>query len=423
MAPKICSLLALLPFLFPLVKATGQINAPPPRPLWYGNPTSGTPGQLLVFNPASNLEIAFGCVAPFGVANIPFLLYAMDPIFPQQNFYNTVVQVEIGLAAAAPSFVRWAIPPQAAWPGCLGFVGTATPGTYRTASRTVPLSMIISYAGQLVTVENYLGVTYLVRYVPAGPAGEGWTFVGGEVVQLSPLPGLTFFDTAHVTVDAAGTFWVTAYNPAYGNNGSLFSWVAGGAPSNPSMFRAGWPLGSAPETPSHITAERPSNAYPQGLVWISTWDRFTRAGLNLFVFDPATNILAGPYVGVGGGMIWPDTNLNGTGNGVWVVQHVLGGVTNRIIYLTAGGPPCITTWTTVPSVPIVLQVDDNALPVDAVVSAGNGSTMPGPAYIKHLQVICPATASGPFGARISPYRRGTGWNYAEYIATGIVTRY
>jgi len=419
MASKLCSLLALLPFLLPVGEATAQINAPPPRPLWFGNLISGTPGQLLVFNPVLNAEIAFGCAAPFGVAGMSFLLYAMDPVFPQQNFYNTVVQVETGIAGGAPSFVRWAIPPQTAWPGCLGMVGTATPGAYPTASGSVPLSMIISYAGQLVTVENYLGVTYLVRYVPAGPAAEGWTLIGGEVVQLSPFPGLTFFTTAHVTVNSAGTFWVTAYNPAFGNIGFLFSWVPGGTPSNPSVPRAGWALGSAPETPSHITAERPSNAYPQGLIWISTWDRFTLTGLNLFVFDPATNVLVGPYLGVGGGMVWPDTNLNGTGNGVWVIQYVPGGP-NNVIYLTAGGPPCLTPFF-IPGVPVILQVDDNAQPIDAVVSAGNGGFQP--AYIKHLQAICPATASGPFNARPSPNRRGTGWNYAEYIATGMVTQY
>jgi hypothetical protein len=309
--------------------------------------------------------------------------------------------------------------------------------TTNTVSGTAPLAIFIDRSGNLVSLENVLGTTYMTYYVRSG---AGWLWSG---VFFS----LGSYAVAHLTMDHLGTFWAIGYGAG---SMVLWSYTLGLTPTQ----RAG-PFSLQPgEVPSWITAERPDAAsvYPQGLIWVTTHDPTTQCtipiqGRNLWVFDPQTptNPICGmqlPQVpNLGGDQIWPDTTSS-SGTGVWVIQNNPGTGNDQYIRVRVIGGTCPSftacsalTTITADFNPGGFQMDKNILGTSmdkAVWSRAFGmgagyseyiQTPPGnpPPYCVTALGSCngPQQGSGVLAADI----RGTGWSFAEYILTGTITGY
>jgi len=378
-------------------------NAPANRPVWFASQG----GQVAVYNAATMVEIAAGSANPTSAG-----AWAMDPN-SQTNGFNTIVQVDNGRTTPPvilPSFMRYAVP-LSPWPAAVQTV--LGPGSSMVASQAAPLSIIISKQGELVSLEQYMGTTHLVRYTPSA---AGWALA--QFVSLG-LPLTIGYVTVDYTTPPQGPrYWVVGYTPQFPQTFGLWSWV----PSTGTLSFLGLsPTSLLPtEVPSWITTERPTTMCPQGLVHISTW--FTNLdGYYLRTFDPAT--VTWPFIGgsVGGGQIWPATNAS-TGNGVWAVQIATGlGVPppSRLVFTDV-----VTTcgsMARLASAPLgALQMDlDPVVGVSTMVLTFNGSM--NPTYEQWSEPACPGVpvlltpirpaATAPFNLR------GVGWNYPEYIQT------
>ena len=363
-----------------------------------------------MYDPVTNAEVASASLAGYGPG-----AFAMDPVYPQYNGFNTVVQVDTG---GSQQVTRWGLPPRPTWPAPLVNLGSST------VPIPVNYGIIVDNNGDLIGCDIFAGVTNIVRYRLIGGV---WTLQ--ERTALAP--GNVVLDISRVTMDCAAVFWIAGFWSGLPTTLRIWRWTPG---TTPQLFFNTQVL-SGGEVPSWIAAERPCSGgcSPQfgGYLYVSCkLPTIPQDGTNTWVFNPGSPPGASGSA-VGGNQVWPDTTLGSTGRGMYVDSRQVTNPPHQIGYFLRLGCGSCGTSTSILTTrqPTAHQIyfDPVTGPRPVVATTDKSS----PSFVSwfraYLSGSCAAgplfqyEAQGMSTEELSVL--GYGWNYVEYTMTGTVVRF